>query len=432
MPKYLSSGSQVCIIGGGPAGSLAALHLLALAKRQNLGLNVFIFEPRDFTRPGPGGCNRCAGILSSRLLRGLTTLGIHLPREVIQAEINSYALFIDGDRLLIAPPSPKHRIVSIYRGGGPRLFRGERPPASFDGFLLGQAEAAGATRIPNRVHKVSWDGRPVAHIVHDKYPADLLVLATGINSRPPLDPDFGYRAPQTAVMAQDEILRPAAWPADQVRAFFQTPPGLTFGALIPKGDYLNISLLGKGFTRDTIDDFIELQGLKEKLTFQPGESNLCGCTPRIAVGAAGHYYGDRWVAVGDAAVTRLYKDGIGSAFYTAQAAMTTAVTRGISRRHFQHTYAPATRRIHRDNQYGRLLFRLWQFTLRRPTLLHAWVNAIRLEKDYPASKHLHTRILWGMFTGDEWYRDIFRLSISPAASISLLRGWQAAHRKRKA
>jgi len=96
-----------------------------------------------------------------------------------------------------------------------------------------------------------------------------------------------------------------------------------FGALIPKGPYLTVSLLGDGLRLDSVNEFADIHGLDH--AFLPPSGGLCGCTPRIAVGAARHYYGSRWVAVGDAAITRLYKDGIGAAFNTSRVAMQTAV-----------------------------------------------------------------------------------------------------------
>ena len=71
MKLRLRDGNRVCIIGGSPAGSLAALHLLGMSQEQGKSLEVLIFEPRDFARPGPMGCNHCADIISSRLQRGL-------------------------------------------------------------------------------------------------------------------------------------------------------------------------------------------------------------------------------------------------------------------------------------------------------------------------------------------------------------------------
>lgn len=416
----LSDDDRVCIVGGGPAGSFAALHLLDLARQQGLKLKVHIFEPRDFTKPGPSGCNRCAGILSSRLLRGLDQLGLKLPPEVIQAELRNYTAHLGGELLQIKQPDPRRRIVSIYRGGGPRLLQGEAL-ASFDGYLLDQALSRGARHISHRVRGVTWARRPVVHTAYGQTTSDLLVLATGINSRSPLSPDFGYRPPRTEVMAQDEIMRPTDWPDDQVSVFFQKPPGLTFGALIPKGQYLNISLLGKGFTRDTVEDFIESQGLNAETQLNSFNS-LCGCTPRVAVSPARGYFGARWVAVGDAAVTRLYKDGIGSAFFTAQTAMQVAVQRGISRQAFREGYVPFCRRVARDNIYGRLLFRLWNLTLGTRLMMRYWKRAIRLEMEAPSEQRIHIRILWGMFTGDEPYRDLFWLSLSPASMMGLARG----------
>jgi flavin-dependent dehydrogenase len=255
------------------------------------------------------------------------------------------------------------------------------------------------------------------------------VLATGVNSRSPLAPEFGYAPPPTEIMAQNEVLRPSHWPENQVNVFFTEQPGVLFGALIPKGGYLNVSLLGQKLNLGDVQDFLAAQ----QLTLAPGSEQaggpgpayggLCGCTPRIAVRPAGQYFGDRWVAVGDASVVRLYKDGIGSAFYTAQCAMRTAVEQGIAPAAFAAGYAPFCRSIARDNRFGRGLFRLWALTLRTPPLLHAWIQAIRRESTLPLSRRIHQRILWGMFTGEESYRTLFRLAVSPPAAAAVLRTW---------
>jgi flavin-dependent dehydrogenase len=429
----LWDGDRVSIVGGGPAGSFAALHLLDLAERRGLRLEVLIFEPRDFARAGPGGCNRCAGILSSRLLQGLEDLGIHLPDEVVQAEINSYAAHLDdgatpaGERiLLIQRPGPERRIVTVYRGGGPRLLQAG-PVASFDGYLLGQAQARGAQLVRQRVRQIDQADRPLLQTAAGPVATDLLVVATGINSRSPLAPAFGYERPPTAMMAQDEVLRPSRWPADRVDVFFRHPPGLIFGALIPKANYLNISLLGSGLTRDTVSDFIESQKLDALL---PGVAeSLCGCTPRISVGLAPVYFGDRWVVVGDAAVTRLYKDGIGSAFATAQRAMHTAVEHGISQRMFARGYTPYCRQVARDNLYGRLLFQMWAFVLRTPSLLRIWMASVERETSWPFERRLHQRLLWGMFSGDAPYRDLFWACLRPGMLFGLGGGWWSTRQR---
>jgi hypothetical protein len=221
-------------------------------------------------------------------------------------------------------------------------------------------------------------------------------------------------------MAQDEILLPQGWPEDQVNAYFLQPPGLLFGALTPKGRYLNVSLLGKDMTTDAISDFFEAQNLNSQIGTAP--TSLCGCTPRIAIRPSKRFFGDRWVSVGDAAVTRLYKDGIGSAFFTTQEAMRTAISSGISQRDFKKNYAKFCSKIAQDNLYGRLLFRAWALTLQTPILLNAWIAAIRNEQELSIRHRWHVRLLWGMFTGDESYRDLFWLMFSPTAMASMVRG----------
>src|SRR3989304_9974640 len=76
----LAPGSRVLIAGGGPAGSFSALHLLHYARQAGLDLEVILLEPRDFGQPGPGGCNKSAGIFSSTLIRVLQGLGLRLSR----------------------------------------------------------------------------------------------------------------------------------------------------------------------------------------------------------------------------------------------------------------------------------------------------------------------------------------------------------------
>jgi hypothetical protein len=172
-------------------------------------------------------------------------------------------------------------------------------------------------------------------------------------------------------------------------------------------------------TVDAVSNFLEEQSFSPSLKAMP--VSLCGCTPRIAVSPARNYMGPRWVAVGDAAVTRLYKDGIGSAFHTSLEAMRTALHYGIHQRAFREHYLPYCRKIAFDNICGKLLFRIWQATLRRPKVLDAWKSTIRNESHEDISQRVHIRILWGMFTGDEPYQKLLRLAISPSAIASLIR-----------
>ena len=67
----LTDGSRVAVIGGGPAGSLTSYFLLVMAERADIRLAVDVYEPNDFHKSGPGGCNMCAGVVSESLIQTL-------------------------------------------------------------------------------------------------------------------------------------------------------------------------------------------------------------------------------------------------------------------------------------------------------------------------------------------------------------------------
>ena len=415
----LQNGSRICIVGGGPSGSFAALHLLKLAREYGLQLEVLIFEPRDAARPGRESCKGCAGILSAGLVSSLQSFGITLPPTVIQAELRAYVVHVYGQITSIEQPDSRRRILSVYRGTGPRQHAGPSL-VGLDGFLLSQACERGAQLIPHRVRQVEWDNGPVVHTAFASYRADLLVLATGVNSKSPLDASFGYQSPATLTMSQDETWRPSNWPDYKVAGFFGHPPqGLVFGAIIPKGRYLNVSLLGQGRATDVVPSFYKAQEQSLGRFFPNEPESLCSCTPRIAVRPAKTYFGDRWVAVGDAGVSRLYKDGIYSAFLTSGTAMRTAIEEGISKEDFARDYAPFCRRLAGDNAYGELLLNLSLLAMRNPLIARACIECVRSESSLPLSQRIYSRVMWGMLTGDDSYRELFWLALKPRGVWSL-------------
>lgn len=421
-PLRLADNSRVAVVGGGPAGSLFAIHALDFARQVGLDLDLTIFERKDFSAPGPAGCNMCAGILSAHFLKGLNQSGITLPPDVIMGRIGSYVLHLGSATAKIRQPSSDREIVTVYRGGGPRAGNPPRP-SSFDAFLLAQATDRGARLLSEYVAEVDFRQQPVVTTSSRSERYDLVVMATGVNHRPFSHPGLRYTPPKTEIMAQDEIPLPVTIAESRldstVHVYFDQLPHMVFAGLIPKGRFVNVSLLGHHLPKGSVARF--LAGPEVKVVVNHVPEALCGCRPHVAVSPAKGYYADRFVAVGDACVTRLYKDGIGSAFITARCAAKTAVEHGISARSFATHYSHTCRAIAHDNLWGRALFWLWGQTRRREMLVQAWLRVLNAERALLPDQWLYNRALWGMFTGENPYRDILLTLTSPRAVLGLSR-----------
>ncbi len=399
----LRPGSHVAVIGGGPAGSFFTLHLLKAARSNGFPLKVTLFERKHFELPGPAGCNMCAGILSSRVVMGLQELGLSVPPSVIMGRLRRYMLHWRQTRVAIEPPDPTRQILSVFRGAGPKL--GIVPPeASFDTFLLSQAEAAGASVVPEHVLEVTFaPGEPAeVRTAHRHAAFELVVLASGVNARVPTLFGMNYQKPPTVTMAQDEIRLNHPSDPGTVHVYCDEPYGLLFGGLVPKGDYISVSLLGHGLPGRSLEPF--LGALRERGVLREDPERLCGCRPRVAIGPASGFYGDRFVAVGDAAVTRLYKDGIGSALHTAKCAAHVVFERGIAGRDFGRYYRPIVQAIAHDNRYGKWLFHMWEHAKGEGLLSTLGQRALLAEGHLAPAWRVHASLLWYMFTGDAPYR----------------------------
>ncbi|MBI4301200.1 MAG: FAD-dependent oxidoreductase [Chloroflexi bacterium] len=410
--------SRVAVIGGGPAGSFFALHLFRFARALGISPQIDIYEPRDFALSGPRGCNRCAGILSSSLLKNLRELNLEVPPEVIQSRISVYSVHSPFGTMEVENPSPGGDIYSVYRGSGPLRF--PLPLAvSFDAFLLGEAKRQGATVIPKRVRALRQGASPAVEVGGHWEEYDLVVLATGVNAPDLLVEGLDYQPPPTYRMAQDELharqedVEKAF--GNRVRVFLLPHSDLVFGTLVPKGSLVNVSLLGQDGS-PSVEKFLSHPLVKKALPFP--YTRVCGCRPMIAVGMAQNPVGERFVAVGDAGVTRLYKDGIGSAFLTARQAAYAAAHFGTTSEAFQRHYVPFLRALNRDNAYGRLLFSVHRRLKDSPAFYRAQAQMVAEERGCsdPGPSH---RALWGMFTGSYSYGQILRTVLEPAFPLRL-------------
>lgn len=419
-------------MGGGPAGSLFAFFLLRFADQIDLALDVDIYEPRDFTLAGPAGCNMCGGIVSEDLVQMLALEGIDLPTSVVQRGIDAYDLSTPAGRVHIATPAGEARIAAVHRGGGPRDVSATAW-GGLDGHLLALARDRGASIVRQRVKNAGWrDGRPALGRDDCSKAYDLVVGATGVNSTAwQLYEALGLRAARPTIarayVTELRLGREAITSTlgSTMQLFLLDLPRLEFGAIIPKGDFVTVCLLGDDIDRELVEAFFAHPLVQDRLpTGCEAHAGLCHCGPKINVREAVEPYGDRIVLVGDCGVTRLYKDGIGAAYRTAKAAARTAVFSGVSAADFDRHYAPVYRTIARDNRYGMALFAFVRLARRLPWLLEAVLEVTAREQRRGASRRMSV-VLWDVFTGSAPYREIACRVADPrlAASVAWRSAW---------
>ncbi|GAG26498.1 unnamed protein product, partial [marine sediment metagenome] len=256
----LDDGSRVGVIGGGPAGSFFTIFLLDIAERMGMDIQVDVYEPRDYTRPGPVGCNMCGGIISESLVQNLATEGINLPPTVVQRGIDSYMLHMDVGSVRIETPIQESRIAAVYRGPGPRDIK-EIKWGSFDGFLQNLAIDKGAKVINQRADEIIWDdGLPQIKVRKGEPESyDLVTIAVGVNSASRklfANLNFDYETPKTTKTFIQEYYLGEEQIQDvlgsSMHVFLLDLPRLEFAAIIPKGDYVSVCLLGEDIDKELV------------------------------------------------------------------------------------------------------------------------------------------------------------------------------------
>ena len=424
----LGRGSRVAVVGGGPAGSLFSHFLLRTLSLSGTSVELDIFEPRLFTHSGPSGCNHCGGIVSESLVQLLATEGINLPPEVVQRGIDSYQMHMDVGQVRISTPLQEKRIAAVYRGNGPR----HAPPrmsTGFDGYLLDMAVRGGANWRRQLVNRLQRQGGKwqigCAEGAGGSY--DLLVVACGINSAllPILaETGIGYQPPTRlrTFIAEFHLGRAVieAILGTSMHVFLLDIPGLQFAALIPKGDYVTLCMLGDNVDDGMINAFLNSPEVRECFPEGRVPGNVCHCLAGINVRRAKQLYGDGFVFIGDSAVARLYKDGIGSAYRTAKAAATTCALQGISCADLRDGYHPACRALLRDNRIGEFIFAVCHLIQKLRFTRRAVLRMVEHEQSIPDRVPRMSSVLWDVFSGSAPYSSVLARTLHPAFLGSLL------------
>ncbi len=416
----LHDGSRVAVVGGGPAGSFFSYFLLKMADAIGLDVEVDIFEPRSFDYCGPAGCNHCGGIVSESLVQILAAEGINLPRSVVQRGVQSYVVHMDVGDVEIESPVHEQRIAALYRGNGPRE-GGDAPQESFDAYLQKRATGLGANVVRKLITGVeSRDGFPCLNFADGEGGSyDLLAVASGVNSnfvRLLDDLPGDYEPPHTTRgficefrSSEEEILRALG---RSVHVFLLDIPRFEFAAIIPKGCFATVVMVGDDLDDDLVQAFLEDPVVRGTL---PTDSIpcVCSCSPLINLGARKRPYGDRVVMVGDSGITRLYKDGIGAAYRTGKAAATAAVFQGVSAADFEKHFWPACRNIVNDNRVGKVMFATNAVMKNSRLTRRAMLRMAQREQASAGARPHMSNLLWNMFTGSAPYVEMFLGTLHP-------------------
>ena len=401
---------------------------LSMAETVGLDVDVDLFEPRRFCHRGPAGCNHCGGIVSELLVQRLATEGIILPHDVVQRGIESYMLHMDVGDVEIATPLHEKRIAAMYRGNGPR----ESEPLdtqSFDGYLLQLAQEKGANVVRRLVTDVRRDSDLMTVACADQHSDqyDLVVVATGVNSHllENLEGEFEsfHRPARTKTFICEfrlghEVVREAFGPSMHV--FLLDIPRLEFAAMVPKGEFVTVCLLGDRIDEDLINRFFSSPEVRNRFPGGVIPQQACHCYPRINVRAASPAYGDRLVVIGDSGSTRLFKDGIGSAYRTAKAAAKTAVFHGVDAGSFKQHYAPLCRKIGNDNQVGKVVFGFASLIQKARFARRGILRMTSKEQAQTSRPRRMSGVLWDLFSGSASYTNVFVRTLNPAYIGSLV------------
>ena len=458
----LPDGATIVVVGGGPAGAFFAIQTAKKARSLGKELDLIIVEKKrelsfyqiESSMAFREGCNYCAGGISPRLVDVLREDGLSVPEEIIigKAEL----LTVHGDWKSIELPIPEGReMLTVFRGSRPR----HRPDRhmNFDAFLLDKAVEEGARVITGAVQEVRYSPslKPVVSYRTgvgresrtEVVEADFVAFAGGVNQTPGMslesDPLFraleetipGFRPPRVRktliceMQATEELLRQMRGEV-HFAEYGSEDLQIEMSSLIPKGRWITVVLLGPSVDRadpsqhrDIMNRFLALPHIRRLLPRGAAFSPICACNPSMAVGTARNPFGHRMALAGDMAVSRLYKDGIFSAYITASALADCIFNTGIDRTSLRRGYWPTVEKFELDNKFGAVVFLLNRVTFSHRILSRIFYQAVLTErKTKPEHRWRLARILWRIASGDDTYRRVLLSMYHPATIWAILIG----------
>lgn len=429
----LRNGDRIAVIGAGPAGTFFAYLAQETARRAHLDVSITIFDGKPFEQPGPPGCNMCAGVISETLAEKLHDVGLKLPPNRVQMEIEKYNLSTPYHSISLYKRRRRFPIYTVYRGNGPRdLSRGEN--VSFDDWLLDQCRSKGIEVIPQMVRDIVLpaDRHDPIRLTYgkneDPYEAHLVITACGLNTRfleKLARLGFGYKPPRMVYACQAEIPIPEDFLRDKniagITTFALEKGNIRFAAFTPKQQHLTLTIVGKrDVNLSDLEAALNHPKIKQEylkgISYQP---HFCFCRPKIAISPAHGVYADRFVVIGDAAFSRYYKNGIESAFDTARLAARCAIHQGVSAADFRRHYlCGEARAIRNSSRYGKFLFQCYDVIFHSRLLSDSLVSLLQRRRHSFTSQQM-IKILWGISTGNIAYRKILGILAHPRLQVRM-------------
>ncbi|MDA8141560.1 MAG: hypothetical protein M0036_23200 [Desulfobacteraceae bacterium] len=458
----LPDNATIAVVGGGPAGAFFAIQAAKEARKLNKKINLVIIEKkRDlcvhhgaFSSGFGRGCNYCAGGISPKLIDILGANGLQIPEEIIMGKTE--LITVHGDWKSIELSIPKGRkMYTVFRGSRPR----HRADGhfNFDSFLIDTAQKEGATLLQGEVQNISYSSRnkPVVHYRTaqdgqsqiETLEADFVALAAGVNQTPGMTLESnhlyqtlrmifpGFRPPKVRkaliceLQTEEALLRPMRGEVHFAQ-YGSKDLQIEMSSFLAKGGWITLVLIGPSidcakpsqYTR-IFNQFLELPYIRRLFPRAATFSPACVCNPNMTIGMCHNGFGHRVALIGDMVVSRLYKDGILSAYTTASALVDCIFKVGIDRASLKKAYWPMARISQIDNLFGAVVFLLNRITFSNPLLSRIFYQALLTErKSLPEPQRRLANILWRIASGDDTYRRILLAMCSPSTIGSIFVG----------
>ncbi|GAB4526825.1 MAG: hypothetical protein Fur0018_12200 [Anaerolineales bacterium] len=386
----LQENQHVVIIGGGPGGTGCALALHRMAAQAGRSIRITVLEGKHFS--GEQHYNQCAGVISPPLPELMKQyLDVPFPEHLARVWIRDYVLHAAGKTLILSGHGAPS--VALRR-------------VQFDSWMLETVRQRGITIQQARAVDLEFHAdRVVIYTENAPLEADVVVGAFGLDegSGALFHRQVGYQAPATLSSVVTKYHPGDAGMqaiGERIHAFLPRDPRIEFGAVTPKGNHLTINIAGRRVDADLMQSFLhdpQVLAVLPNLDTQHQTDDLRFFKGRFPCSLAKHFYGDRYVMIGDAAgLVRAFKGkGVTSAILTGIRAAETILNHGLSQAAFEAHYRTANMDIIRDLPYGQIMRHLTIFATHyglfgavmraaqhNPTLQQALFDAVSAHAPY--------------------------------------------------